>query len=61
MDLGKGQDHLADELALGRGQLQESIKRFALQKADAFVPALLVLLHLIAHGFAKAQHLGFDF
>ena len=39
MHLGKGQDDLANQLALGRGQLQESVKGFALQIAHAFVPA----------------------
>ena len=60
MGFGKRQDHLANDLALGCGELQKSIEGFALQIAHPLFPALAVLQHRLAYAFAKAQHLGVD-
>src|SRR6218665_2225288 len=57
MRLDKSQDDLAQQLALGRGQLQKSVKGLALQKVDILFPALTVRLHRTAHPHAKAQDL----
>ena len=46
MHLRKGQDHLADQLALRGGQLQEGVEGFALQVPDALVPALATRQHV---------------
>ena len=55
MHSGKGQDHFADEFALGCGQFQKSLKGFALQIASALLPALLLGAQMGLHMGAKAQ------
>ncbi len=44
MHLGKGQDHFADQFALRSWQLQVGVEGFTFQVANAFVPALPMLL-----------------
>lgn len=61
MHLGKSQDDLADQFALGSGQLQKSVESLALQVAHALVPALAVRLHRLADGIAKTQDFRLDF
>lgn len=44
MNLGKGQDHFADEFALRGWEFEEGVETFAFQVTDALVPALFLLL-----------------
>ena len=58
MHFGKRQNHLANELALWRGQLKEGVKGLALQITNALFPTLVVLSHRLAHRAPKRNTSG---
>ncbi|ADJ62372.1 conserved hypothetical protein [Herbaspirillum seropedicae SmR1] len=56
-DLGEGEDHFLDDLALWRRQVDEGLEGFAFAVADGFFPARAALVDALADLFAEAQML----